>query len=345
MSQDLRDLPKVELHRHLECSLRLSTLKELAVFAGLAVPFSETDIKREWLVTEPMNDLESVLKKFLVTQKVLATEEILTRITYEAIEDASHEGIRILELRYAPTYIREGHPHLSFDSIHQAIMKGVTQASHLPIAVGIMILIQRTLSLTDAASVTDFAIAHKGEILALDLADNEAGFEPRKFSSLFERAKKSGLHITVHSGESDVAEAAGYVKDAIQYLGAERIGHGVQIYKSPEVIRFVRNSLVPLELCPTSNWLTNAVPTLKQHPFRRLMEEGILVTLNSDDPGVFNIDLTNEYAVLERELKFTADEFKRIGDIAASSSFIPMSKKQKHWPRVIDPTIAPQSNN
>ena len=344
MGHDLKQIPKVELHRHLECSIRLSTLKEIAALAKLPIPASEEGILREWLVTEPMRDLESVLKKFLVTQKVLTSEEILTRITYEAIEDASREGIRILELRYAPTYIREGHPHLSFDSIHRAIMQGVAKAKHLPIAVGIMVLIQRTMSLEMAGSVADFAIAHKGEILALDLADNEVGHEPKKFAALFERAKKAGLHITVHSGESDIPESPGYVKDAIEYLGAQRIGHGVQIYKSPEVMKFVISKKVPLELCPTSNWLTNAVQTLGHHPFRYLMENGVLVTLNSDDPGVFNIDLTNEYAVLQKELKFTEAEFTRVNDIAASASFIPMEEKQKHWPRKIDPSIAPLSN-
>lgn len=341
---ELRRIPKAELHRHLECSIRFSTLKQLAVEAGVKLAASDAEIKKQLLVTEPMHDLESVLNKFLVTQKVLRSADVLTRITFEQIEDAANEGLRILELRYAPTFIRQGHEHLSFDQIHAAIMKGVEQARHLPISVGLMVLIQRNMSLQDASMVTDFAIAHKGEILALDLADNEVGFEPKLFADVFARARAAGLHITVHSGEADVPGAPGFVRDAIEILGAQRIGHGVQIHKSPEMIEYVRSHKIPLELCPTSNWLTNAVPSTALHPFRRLMEAGVLTTLNSDDPGVFDIDLTREYEILAREHRFTHTEFDRINDIAASASFLPLALKQKHWPRPIDSTLAPHSN-
>jgi adenosine deaminase len=344
MLPDLAQIPKVELHRHLECSIRFSTLKELAALSGMQLPKTDREIKEKLLVTKPMGDLNAVLEKFLVTQTVLSSEEVLTRITYEAIEDAVKEGIRILELRWAPTFIHQGHEHLSFVQMHRAIIKGVEKAKHLPIAVGLMVLIQRILPLKFAEQVTDFAISHKGEILALDLADNEVGFEPRPFAPLFERAKKAGLHITVHSGEADVPGAAEYVRDAIQLLGAERIGHGVQVYKSPEMIEFVRSRKIPLELCPTSNWLTNAVTSTAKHPFRKLMEDGVLVTLNSDDPGVFDIDLVNEYRVLASEHHFSRAEFDRVNDVAASASFLPYELKQKYWPRPIDRALAPLSN-
>lgn len=333
--EHLRRMPKVELHRHLECSMRLSTLIELAHQAGIELPVSVDDLKKKLLVTEPMRDLEAVLFKFLTVQKVLRSEDILTRITTEAIEDAVNEGIRILELRYAPTYIQQGHEHMTFDQIQRAVMRGVERAMHLPIAVGLIAIIQRTLPLKIASDVTDFAIAHKHEFVGIDLADNEVGFEPRPFSPLFERARAAGLRVTVHSGEADAPESAGYVRDAIEMLGAERIGHGVQIHRSPEIMRFVADRRVPLELCPTSNWLTNAVPSLKEHPFRRLMENGVKVTLNTDDPGVFDIDLTNEYRVLEKQHGFSKEEFERMNDVAAAASFVPFELKQAYWPRTI----------
>jgi adenosine deaminase len=284
----------------------------------------------------------------LATQKLLHSEENLTRLTFEVIEDAANEGIRILELRFAPTYIQLNHEHLTFERIHGAIAKGVERAKDLPIAVGLIVIIQRISPLEIAARVADFAIAcsgkKPGEIVALDLADSEAGFQPRPFAPLFTRAKKAGLHITVHSGEANVPEAAGYVREAIELLGAERIGHGVQIYKDPMLMKFVAEKRIPLELCPTSNWLTSAVRSTAAHPFRFLMKQGLLVTLNSDDPGVFDIDLTNEYEVLAREHGFTAVEFERINDIAAAASFVPLEIKQKYWPRRIDCTLAPHSN-
>lgn len=335
--KDLRAIPKAELHRHLECSIRFSTMRELIEEAGLEAPADPEEFKRLYLVTEPMADLEAVLRKFLATQKILSSEEILARITHEQIEDAHREGIRILELRYAPTFIQQGHEHLSFDRIHRAILDGVSRASHLPIAVGLIAIIQRILPVADGARVADFAIANKDTFVALDLADNEVGFDPSPFAPLFSRAKAAGLHVTVHSGEAIFPGSAECVRTAIETLGAERIGHGVQITHSPEVLEFVRSRGIPLELCPTSNWLTNAVPTLDAHPFRRLMEAGVKVTINSDDPGVFGIDLTNEYRVLHERLGLTREEFDRCNDTAATHSFIPLATRQKVWPRPIKP--------
>ncbi len=334
--EQLRAIPKVELHRHLECSLRPSTLRELLAGGGREVPDDAEAFAKMYLVTQPMDDLEAVLGKFLATQGVLSTEEVLERITFEAIEDAFQDGVRILELRYAPTFIQQGHEHLSFDQIHSAIVRGRDRAcARYPIAVGLIAIVQRILPVSEGERVTDFVIANRKTFVALDLADNEIGFDSRPFAPLFKRAKTAGLHITVHSGEADVPESPEFVRTAVELLGAERVGHGVQIQHSPEMIEFIRSRGITLELCPTSNWLTHAVPRLDAHPFRRLMEAGVPVTINSDDPGVFGIDLTNEYRVLHESLGLTLDDFNRCNDTAAAASFIPHDQKQKVWPRPI----------
>ena len=331
----LKELPKVDLHRHLDCSMRLETLRELAPQVGIAVPTSDKEFRETFLVTTPMTDLEAVLKKFSASQAVLHSEEILTRLTFEAIEDAVSEGIRIIELRYAPTFIAGGHPQLNFEKIHHAILRGMDQAKHLPIAVGLICIIQRTLSLKDSERVTDFAIENRESFIGLDLADNEVGFDNRPFAPLFLRAKNAGLHITVHSGEADVPGAADYVLNAVKYLGAERIGHGLQISKSKAAMQEFKGLGVPLELCPTSNWLTNAISSPAQHPIRTLMEFGIPVTINTDDPGVFDLDLIHEYESLRDQQNFTLKEFERCNDVAAKASFLPLATKQKFWPRKI----------
>ncbi len=331
--EQLRAIPKVELHRHLECSLRPSTLRELLSESGLEVPAVAAAFNAKYLVTEPMDDLGAVLGKFLATQKVLSTEEVLTRITFEAIEDAYADGIRVLELRYAPTFIQLGHSHLSFEKIHEAIVRGVEKAAHIPCSVGLIAIIQRTLPFSEGERVTQFAIDNRKTFVGLDLADNEVGFDSKKFSSLFQRARAEGLHITVHSGEADVPGSPEFVRDAVEVLGAERIGHGVQIYQSPAMIEFIRSRKIPLELCPTSNWLTNAVKSLDHHPFKFLMNAGVGVTINSDDPGVFGIDLTNEYKVLQDNLGLTEADFKKCNDTAYAASFIPLAARAKTWPR------------
>ena len=332
---NLRQIPKVELHRHLELSLRHSTIRELAKAAGVKLE-TQSDFNKKYLITEPMNDLEAVLSKFLDTQKLLSSEEIIERISFEACEDAYNEGIRILELRYAPTFLVMDHPHLDFQKAHDAVVRGCQRAeSELGMAVGLISIIQRILSVDVGKEVVDFTIANKNSFVGLDLADNEVGFDSKPFAPLFEKAHSEGLGITVHSGEADVPKAPRYVRDAIDYLGAQRIGHGLQIYRDKEMMDYVIEKGVVLELCPTSNLLTNAVKSLDEHPFRKLMEYGVATTINSDDPGIFNIDLTNEYQVLADHQNFGEQDFQHCNDIAAAASFIAFNKKQKHWPRPI----------
>lgn len=322
-SQNIRLLPKVELHRHLDCSVRWSTLIELAPQVGIQLESSLKKQQDQFLVTEPMRDLESVLRKFLNAQKVLASEEILTRIAFEACEDAYNDGIRLLELRYAPTFINDGHTHLNFEKIHRALCAGVTQARQaFPLAVGLICIVQRVKSFELGSQVIDFAIDHKDSFVAVDLADNEEGFDPKTFAPLFQKAKKAGLHITVHSGETPQPLSATWVKDSIEILGAERIGHGIQIINNPEVLEFVKNKKIPLEVCPISNYLTQSYPTYEAHPIRKLMNAGVLVTINSDDPGVFATTLSDDYEVLHRVHGFTAEDFRRCNQIAFENSFI-----------------------
>ncbi|MEK6556664.1 MAG: adenosine deaminase, partial [Bdellovibrionota bacterium] len=177
---EIQALPKVELHRHLELSLRHSTIKELAPQFGIEIPDEATFASR-FLIDQPMNDLGSVLNKFLDTQLLLASDEILERIAYEACEDAFKiENIRLLELRYAPTFVTYRHPDLDFDKIHQAIVRGVQRAEKdFKMAVGLVCIIQRILTVADAERVTDFAIDNKDTFVGLDLADNEVGFDSK----------------------------------------------------------------------------------------------------------------------------------------------------------------------
>lgn len=328
-------MPKVELHRHLELTMRHETMKFLAKEVGIVVG-NEEEFHRQFLITEPMNDLSSVLDKFTNTQRLFFKNQVLEQITYEAIEDAYREGIKILELRYAPTFIQQSNANLTFDGIHEAICQGMNRAKkEFPMAVGLICTIQRILPVELAESVVDFAINHQETILGIDLADNEVGHDLKPFAKAFQRAKAHGLRITAHSGEADIPEAPANVKNAIDYLGAERIGHGVQIKKQDDIIDYVIQNNIVLELCPTSNFLTQAVRNEKEHPFRELFDFGVQTTVNSDDPAIFNINLTHEYQLLSRLQNFTEDEFHRCNDYAASASFINHEEKQAAWPRTI----------
>lgn len=326
---NLRELAKTELHRHLELSIRHSTIKELA--PNIGIKNIEECFKDRFIITEQMNDLGSVLGKFLDTQKLLSTEDIIERITFECCEDAFKEGIKVLELRYAPTFLVTGHD-LDFDRAHQAIVRGVQKAeSTYNMAVGIICIIQRILPVADAESVTDFAINNKDTFIGLDLADNEVGFDSKPFSKFFLKAKSQGLGITVHSGESNVPKAPRYVRDAIDYLGAERIGHGIQIHKDEEMMKYVSDKNIILEVCPTSNWLTSAIDDIKNHPIRKLIDSGVKTCINTDDPGIFNLDLTHEYEVLQKYHNFNEADFKKCNENAIAASFINSEKIKKVW--------------
>lgn len=326
--QELRSLPKIDLHRHLDCSMRWSTLLEIATTLKIEIPKNSAQQRSHFLVTEPMKDLNAVLSKFLIAQKVLASEEILERLAFEACEDAFNDGIRICEMRYAPTFIADGHTSLTYEKIHQAFVRGLNRAKkQMPIATGLICILQRILPLEKVSSVTDFAIENKDTFLALDLADNEMGSEPRKFAKDFERAKKAGLHITVHSGETPDKEAGQWIKDSIQILGAERIGHGIQAINHKDVMQLLIEKDIPLEVCPYSNYLTQAFASYETHPLRKLYDAGVPVTLNSDDPGMFASLLTDDYVIAQEYQGFGIKEFTRCNEIAFNKSFIPLAEK------------------
>lgn len=330
--QQLRLLPKIDLHRHLDCSMRWSTLLEIAHTLKIDTPKSIKSQAHHYLVTEPMNNLEAVLNKFLTAQKILASPEILERLAFEACEDAFNDGVRILELRYAPTFIADGHPELSFEKIHQSFLKGIAKAQQkFPMAVGLICILQRILPLSQAQKVTKFAIENKATFLALDLADNEEGFEPRPFAQYFEAARKAGLRTTIHSGEAPNPRSPQWIKDSIDVLGAERIGHGVQAINSAEIMQILIDKNICLEVCPYSNYLTQSFKTHGEHPLRKLLDAGVSVTLNSDDPGMFASVLTDDYEIAHRYHGFQLSDFEKCNLNAYRHSFISEQEKARVW--------------
>ena len=331
---DSKNIPKVELHCHLEACFQLQTVKEIGHTLGLDIPDDPGVFRQEWLITEPVDNLELALKKFANIQKLWGSEETIERLAYEACEYGVEQNIRIFELRYAPDFIRAANPRLSFEKIHEAVARGVARAKRPDFAVGLIGIVQKTLSLRDAAYTTDFIIAHKASFVGIDMADMDIGFGIRRFAPLLLKAKQAGLHVTLHSGEENVPEAPQHVRVAIEELGAERIGHGIYVIRDPGVMDLIKRENVLLELCPTSNRLTNSVPSIRAHPLRKLMEAGVMVSINSDDPHLFGIDLCHEYDVVHNDLGLTPEDFNQINDHAAACSFLPLEEKQKVWPNI-----------
>lgn len=331
--ESISSIHKVELHRHLDCSMRFNTMLEIAAEIGMSLPSSTAEKRSFFLLTSPMESLGAALVQFQQAQSLLHSEQVLERLAFETVQEAALENTKLLELRYSPNFIDQRHPHLSWDQIHQAFLRGIkkAQAQH-DIAVGLIIIIQRTLSLKNAESIVDFAITNKQTCVGIDLADNEDGFSAVPFEKVFQRANAAGLHITVHAGEVPTPQSTKNIEEAIHLLGAERIGHGIQALQSPTTLQLLRDRQIPLEVCPTSNYLTQVVPKLNQHPLRRLYDEGILLTISTDDPGIFDYTLSEELLVTQNVLGFSEKELQEFQKIGFEHSFIDERNKQPFKP-------------
>ena len=304
---------------------------EVADSLGIDVPKDPEEFHRDWLLSSPLENLEVALARFGDIQKIWCSEEVIERMTLEACEDAANQGIRIMEFRYALDFILGGKPGLSFDKIHGAILRGIARANCPGTAFGLIGIVQKTLSLADAARTIDFIAGNADTFVGLDFADKDT-HPLASYAPLVKQAMNAGLRVTSHAGEEPGDQAPGEVQSAIEALGAERIGHGIHIVNDETVMDLVREKNVALEVCPTSNWLTSAVPSTAEHPIRRLMEAGVPVTINSDDPGLFGIDLCHEYEILHLEHDFTLNDFEHCNDIAAAQSFLPADEVKRVWP-------------
>ncbi|MGD9781744.1 MAG: adenosine deaminase [Kiritimatiellia bacterium] len=331
---NVETLPKVELHRHVEGALRYATMKEWVLADGLQpADAPEAQLRDFILIDKPVDGLKVFLEKFGLIHRVLATPERIRRMAFEACEDAWREGVRVLELRYSPIFIQGGRRDLDFDRIHAAILEGVAAArKKCPMAVGLIGILGREWDLPTATRAADFFIANNDTFVGMDLANDEANFDGKPFAGLFRKARNAGLHLTVHAGESDIPTSSESIRSALDDLGAERIGHGVQIHKDPALMEEVAKRGVLLELCPTSNVLTKSIASIEAYPIRQIRAAGVRTCVNADDPGVFDYDLNHEYGLLARLHGLAEADFKAMNRDALESSFLPEDAKRKYFP-------------
>lgn len=328
--ENWKSIPKVELHRHLEGSVRLSTYLDLSP-PELKLKTVD-DARAYYCITEPMKDLTQCLDKFGYTQKLFNSVERIERITYEVVEDCFVDGIKVLELRYSPTYINLGHDHLTPQIIHDAVLKGVKRATdQFEICVGLIGIIDRFMPVDQAAEATQFLIDNKDTFLAIDLANDEAKFDCLAFADLFQMAKTAGLRVTVHSGEVNVPEAPWWVKNAIDHLLADRIGHGIHVLKDSSVVEHAKNKGVHFEVSMSSNYLCNSVPSVHEHVVKEMVAQGLSVGLNTDDPGLFDVSLSGELEKAHSLLGFSVEQICRMMDAAFEASFIPEEIRSKFY--------------
>lgn len=320
-------LPKIDLHRHLEGSLRLQTLSEIALEHGIDLPSYDIEQLRPYVqVTDDYPDFHRFLEKFKLLRRFYTSKEAVQRITREAIIDADEDNIRYLELRFNPVALSRAQGFPLADVVEWVIdaVKGSREWTSTRTC--LILQIGREESLHIAEEIVDLAIAFHGPLVrAIDLAGDEVNYPAKAFKAPFQRARAAGLHITVHAGEAAGPDS---IYDAITLLGAERIGHGIHAVESSEVIHMLSRGKIALEVCPTSNFQTGAVLGLTAHPLKELFGLRLRVTINTDDPSVSDTTLTDEYLVAVKAIGIQQRLIFRALRDAIDSAFIPDAERE-----------------
>lgn len=329
----IKAMPKIDLHRHLEGSLRLGTLAQIAREHGIELPMMNSAMNTAQLrplvqitKNDPAN-LEHFLSKFEVLRRFYHSDEAIARLTYETIVDAAADNVQYLELRFSPQALarKRGFP---LTDVTDWVIEAAHQASRVcDIEIGLIVTLLRHEDVTLAEKVAQIAFArqHKG-IVGVDLAGNEVRFPCDPFKHIFAEAHQLGLGITVHAGEAVGGES---IRAAIEDLHARRLGHGVRIIDDPYLMEMARERGVVLEMCLLSNIHTGAITHLAEHPAKSLLESGLLVTLNTDDPSVSDSDLSNEYQMGMEQLGLTYSHLRQTVLNAAAAAFLPPAGKTR----------------
>jgi len=321
-------LPKVELHRHLEGSLRLQTMLEVARAHGITVPASILRLSDMVQVQDedPLT-FQNFLAKFNTLRLFYKSPDVIHRVTREAVEDAARDNIRYLELRFTPVALSRAERFPLHDVMDWVCTSTVQAAEEFDIKVRLVVSVNRHESPELAEQVAWLAAEHmKDGIVGMDLAGNEAEYSARPFTPIFAEAKQSGLHLTIHAGEW---AGASNVREAIEDVGAERIGHGVRIMEDEKVVALARERGTTFEVCVTSNYQSGVVPALSAHPLPRMLQAGLDVTLNTDDPSVSRIDLSHEFKLVHEDLGLPLDVLKGRVLAAAKAAFLPEGERDE----------------
>ncbi len=322
---DLRALAKIDLHRHLEGAIRLQTILDLYREGGDPLPeTTPEELAPRAQVLEPMDGLEAVLDVLELVRGSFRTLDAIERISYEAVEDLALDEVRLAELRFSPEFFFAP-GGLDWDAAMERVVAGVARgAAEHDVAVGLIAIFSRDLGMDSGWRTVAFAERHRDRLVGFDIAGDELAYPPGLFVDLVGAVHDLGIPVTVHYGESGPPE---YPREAVELLRPRRLAHGVSVALDPDVTALVKDREVGLDMCPTSNLRTRAVPSLADHPARRLLREGLLVTLNTDDPGLFGIDLTHELRVAQEEMGFTLEDLRRATANAMRTSFLPRDVK------------------
>jgi adenosine deaminase len=317
--------PLINLHQHLDGAVRLETILELGRQHNLPLPAWDLEGLRPFVqVSSPQPGLLEFLAKFQWMNGILADLEACRRVAYENIEDASRQDVDYIELRFSPAFMSEPF-HLPVSGVVEAVADGTLAGQRdFGVKVNLIGILSRHYGPDQAWNELQALLDHREAICALDLAGDEAHFPGALFVEHFKKGREAGWHITVHAGEADGPNS---IWQALQGLGAERIGHGSSAVQDPHLMQYLAEHKVGVEVNLTSNVQTSVAPDYAGLPLRRFLEAGILANINTDDPTISGIDLPYEYETAAPAAGLSAEQIHRAQRNALEMAFLSPAEK------------------
>lgn len=321
----VEEMPKSELHTHLEGAVRPDTILELAGTYQVDLGAANVEELKRKIQMRPGENLLDFLKKFDPFRFVFDHPESLRRVAYEMVEEEAREGVVYSEIRINPVKRED---RVSIDGVLDAVLEGMHQASQdYGIESRLIVSLNRSYPLESAMRVARAAAARKDRgVVAMDLAGDEVHHPAAKFKEIFDYAQSQGLHITIHAGEAMGPDS---IRQALEVCHAERIGHGVRLGEDSAVTQEVARRQATLEMCPTSNLLINVVGDLKSYPLKKYVQQGIPVTVSTDDRHIFDLTLTGEYMALAEQCGLSLQDLEQISLNGIRRSFLPERDKAR----------------
>ncbi len=321
-----QQLPKSDLHVHLDGSLRLATIIALAKSDGVEIPSLDADTLRDHMnLGKNCGSLVEYLKAFDVTLMVLQTEEALYRVAYELAEDAAKENVRHMEVRYSPMlHTRRG---LRLTSVVEAVLAGLRAAqSTFGIESNVILCGIRNISSEHSLEMAELAVAYKGRgVVGYDLAGAEYDHPAKHHKAAFKLVRDNNINCTIHAGEAYGPES---IAQALHDCGAHRIGHGCRLREDGDLLHYINDHRIPLEVCPSSNVQTGAVKELARHPIRLYYNLGLRVTVNTDNRMVTDTTVSHELWLCHAKMNFGLADIKSLILAGFKSAFLPFHVKQ-----------------
>lgn len=319
---DPRTLPKAELHLHIEGTLEPEMAMDLARAHGVDLGYPTTEALR---AAYEFTDLQSFLDIYYATARVLRTAEDFRALTVAYLARAAADGVRHAEIFFDPqAHTERGIP---LETVLDGIGAGLAEGrERLGVTSGLILCFLRHLPPEAAMETLETALPYRDRLLGVGLDSSEVGYPPSLFAAVFDRAREAGLHAVAHAGEEGPPS---YVWEALDILGAERIDHGVRAVEDPALVTRLARDRIPLTVCPLSNVRLGVVERLEDHPLRDLLDAGVVVTVNSDDPAYFGGYVGDNYEAVRSALSLPDDVLVTLAGNSLTAAFLDGERKAR----------------